>query len=100
MNIDGEKFKISQYADVIYHCSPKPLDEILQTQDLNANVSRLKKTFSKTKIRWIGCNKFSKKSLSSMEIEFTEFHTRIIRLSISYLVNLEEMIDINYTKNN
>lgn len=35
-----------------------------------------------------------------MEIEFTEFHTRIIRLSISYLVNLEEMIDINYTKNN
>lgn len=51
MNIDGEEFKISQYADVIYHCSPKPLDEILQTQDLNANVSRLKKTFSKTKIR-------------------------------------------------
>lgn len=36
MNIDGEEFKISQYADVIYHCSPKPLDEILEEMiDIN-----------------------------------------------------------------
>lgn len=35
-----------------------------------------------------------------MKIEFTEFHTRFNRLSIICLVNLEEMMDINYNKNN
>lgn len=51
MNIDWEEYKISQDADVIYHGSPKPLDGILQTQDLNAIVSVSKGNFSKTKIR-------------------------------------------------
>lgn len=99
INIDGEEYKISQYADdtsLITDGSPKSLDGILQILDLYANVSGLKINFSKTKIIWIGCKKFSKEVYHHSRWKFTEFHTRFNLLGISFSVNMEEMIDINY----
>lgn len=92
INIDGEEYKISQYADdtsLITDGSPKSLDGILQTLDLYANVSGLKINFSKTKIIWIGSKQFSKEVYHHSRWKFTEFDTRFNLLGISFSVNLE-----------
>lgn len=63
IEIDGEEYKISQYADdtsLISDGSASSLDGILQTLDYFAEISGLKINFSKTKLIWIGSKKFSK----------------------------------------
>lgn len=56
----------------------------------------LKINFSKIKIIWIGSKKFLKEVYYYFRWKFIEFDIRFNFLGISFLVNLEEMIDINY----
>ena len=62
ITIDGEEYKISQYADdtsLMCDGSPTSLDAILRVLDKYAHISGLKINISKTKLIWIGCKKFS-----------------------------------------
>lgn len=57
INIDGEEYKISQYADdtsIIMDGTPQSYDGILRVLDFFAQVSGLKINFTKTKMVWIG----------------------------------------------
>lgn len=56
----------------------------------------LKINFSKIKIIWIGSKKFLKEVYYYFRWKFIEFDIRFNFLGISFLVNLEEMIDIYY----
>ena len=63
ITIDGEEYKISQYADdtsLISDGSPESMDGILRELDYFANLSGLKINIQKTKMIWIGSKKFSK----------------------------------------
>lgn len=63
INIDGEEYKISQYADdtsIIMDGTPQSYDGIHRVLDFFAQVSGLKINFTKTKMVWIGSKTFSK----------------------------------------
>ena len=61
--IDGEEYKISQYADdasIILEGSPTSMDGIIRDLDYFAIISGLKINILKTKLVWIGSKTFSK----------------------------------------
>lgn len=98
--IDEEEYKISQYADdtsLISDGSSLSLDGILQTLDYFAEISRRKINFSKTKLIWIGSKKFSKNVYHHTRWKFNWEETTFDLLGIKFSVNLDEMIDLNYT---
>lgn len=72
INIDGEEYKISQYADdtsIIMDGTPQSYDGILRVLDFFAQVSGLKINFTKTKMVWIGSKKIFKGCISSFTME-------------------------------
>lgn len=96
IEIDGEEYKISQYADdtsLISDGSASPL----QTLDYFAEISGLKINISKTKLIWIGSKKFSKNVYHHTRWKFNLKETKFDLFGIKFSVNLDEMIDLDYT---
>ena len=99
IKINGEEYKISQYADdtsLFTDGSPQSLDGILQTLDFFACISGLKINFDKTKIIWIGSKKFSMEVFHHSRWKFDSVHTKFDLLRVKFLINLDDMIHINY----
>ena len=99
--IEGEEYKLSQYADdtsIISDGSPQSIDGILRELDFFADISGLKINFSKTNMIWIGSKKFSKDVFHHSRWKLKWNNTNFEMLGIKFSVNLLEMTDINFSQ--
>lgn len=97
--IDGEEYKISQYADdtsIIMDGTPQSYDGILRVLDFFAQVSGLKINFTKTKMVWIGSKKFSKDVFHHSRWKLSWNNLNFELLGIKFSVKLDEMEELNY----
>ena len=98
ITIDGEEYKISQYADdtfLLLDGSDKSLNTALDTLDRFSFISGLTMNFEKTKIIWIGAKKYSTSSIKT-KWKLSWGDTRFKLLGITFDVNLEKMIELNF----
>ena len=96
--IDGEEYKISQYADdtfLLLDGSEKSLNTALDTLDRFSFISGLKMNFDKTKIIWIGAKKYSTSSIKT-KWKLAWGDTQFKLLGITFDVNLEKMAELNF----
>lgn len=99
ITIAGEEYKISQYADdtsLVTNGSLEYLNGILIKLDMFASISGLIINFTKTKMVWIGSNKFSKDVFHHSRWKLTWNNTTFDLLGIKFSVNLQEMPELNY----
>lgn len=99
ITIDGEEYKISQYADdtsIILDGSPSSMDGIIRVLDYFAIISGLRINFSKTKMIWIGSKKFSKEVFHHTRWKFEWNNTTFDLLGIKFCIDLKEMVELNY----
>ena len=92
--IDGEEYKIPQYADdtSILLGSPTSMDGITRVLDYFAIISGLKINILKTKMVWIGSKKFSNEVFhhTRWKLDWNNRKFDLLR------IKLHEMIDLNY----
>jgi hypothetical protein len=99
INIDGEEYRISQYADdtsFMLDGSPESLYSTLSVLDYYAHISGLKINYSKSKVIWIGKKKFSKDVYHHTRWKLEWGATTFTLLGINFSVNLEQIIELNY----
>ena len=98
INIDNVEMKFSQYADdatAFLDGSKTSLEETLQELDTFANISGLKTNFDKTQVIWIGAKKYSTDAIKT-RWKLSWGTTRFKLLGITFDVDLDKMIGINY----
>ena len=98
INIDNVELKFSQYADdatAFLDGSKTSLEETLQELDTFANISGLKTNFDKTQVIWIGAKKYSTDAIKT-RWKLSWGTTRFKLLGITFDVDLDKMIGINY----
>lgn len=101
ITIGSKGHKISQFADdtsLILDGSPTSLFASLDTLDFYSNISGLKINSSKTKIIWIGSKKFSNQVFHHTRWKLDWGSTTFSLLGINFSVDLEKVIELNYTK--
>jgi hypothetical protein len=101
ITIDGEEFKISQYADdtsIILDGSTSSMDGIIRVLDYFAIISGLRINFSKTKMisLRIGSKKLSKEVFHHTRWKFNWNNTTFHLLGIKFCIDLKEMVELNY----
>ena len=97
--IDDTEYVLSQYADdtsLILDGSPVSLDASLRLLQFYADISGLKINIDKTNVIWIGSKKFSQEKIC-VKWGLKWGSSRFKLLGINFCVNLEEMIELNYT---
>ena len=98
--IDGIEYKITQFADdtsLLLDGSHQSLQNALNTLEIFGSYSGLKMNKEKTKVIWIGRKKHSKDKINttpSLNWGATSFNL----LGLSYSVNLQEIVNLNYDK--
>ena len=98
--IDGLEYKLSQFADdttIPLDGTQASLQAALNTLEVFGTYSGLKLNTDKTKIVWIGAKKHSKIKLNTNPV-LQWGSTTFDLLGITFSVNLEDMIEINYEK--
>ena len=98
INIDNVELKFSQYAfDVTAFLdgSKTSLEETLQELDTFANISGLKTNFDKTQVIWIGAKNYNTDAIKT-RWKLSWGTTRFKLLGITFDVDLDKMIGINY----
>ena len=75
--------------------SKTSLEETLQELDTFANISGLKTNFDKTQVIWIGSKKYSTDAIKT-RWKLSWGTTRFKLLGITFDVDLDKMIGINY----
>ena len=99
VNIDGEEYLISQYADdtsFTLDGSPESLHNTLTVLDYYAQVSGLKINYTKSKAIWIGSKKHSKDVFHHSRWKLEWGDEQFTLLGINFSVNLESIIELNY----
>ena len=99
IKITRVEHKLSQFADdtsLILDGSEESLNEALLELDWYAKLSGLNINFSKTQVVWIGSKKYSRDILCPNR-NLSWGKTTFKLLGINFDVNLDKIIDINYT---
>ena len=98
IKIKDSEYLISQFADdtsLLLDGSEKSLKCVLEILSNFALISGLKVNFDKTKVIWIGCLKYSTRSIKT-RWKLVWGETRFKLLGINFDVNLENMFNINF----
>ena len=98
INIGGEEYKLSQFADdttILLDGQEKSLVETMKTLRLFASLSGLKINGTKTKAVWIGSKKFSGETFNH-RFKFEWNQKEFFILGIRFSCNLNNMIKLNY----
>jgi hypothetical protein len=100
ITIDGIEHKLSQFADdttIILDGKEESLNETLNTLQHFSNLSGLNVNFEKTKVVWIGRQKYSSDSIKTKwKLKWKQQSFKM--LGINFHVDLSKIIDLNYTE--
>jgi hypothetical protein len=99
--VDGEEYKISQFADdtsLLLDGSENSLNTALNLLNKFTEIAGLKINFDKTKVFWILVDslKYSTRSIKTRWKLTSWGDTQFKLLGLTFDVNLEKMIDLNF----